>query len=141
MTLAEARKAIVERFLAVWELLDPTVPLALDNEQLRPPADGSAHARLSIRVAASGQATLAPVGSREFQRRGAVFVQIFTAVDEGTATADAYAQTAGDVFEGVSFDGLHFQAVVTRNPVPDRGTQGRYWMTVVECPFWFHETK
>lgn len=142
-TVAEANKALVDRFHAVWTaIIDPATsgpyPYVLENEAFDPP-DGGTYARFAIRHQTSRQDTLGAVGGRKFDRRGAAFAQIFTPQNGGMTLARTLSQTVLEGFEGARLTGttLRFLDVIPR----EVGPTGPWWNNTVEIGFAYTETR
>ena len=131
-TPIEAREAIYNQFITAW---GTTTPFTFDNEKFAAP--NVAWARLTVRNSESIQRTLGAPGNRRFRRVGSVFIQLFDLVDGGMSTLDTLTKTARDIFEGVSFSGLDFTNVVSR----ESGADGKWFQVVVEAFFDYEETK
>lgn len=137
-TLNEAKQAILNRFSAMTSLA--AADWARDNETYDPGdrlTPNAPWARVSIRHTSGAQGSLGRPGNRKFNARGTVFVQIMTTSDSGTSAGDLLAQETRDIFRGTSFDGLRFTNVDIRE-VPEGGS---WWVTLVEAPFDYQETK
>ncbi len=134
-TLNEAREAIYETFNTAWAA---QTDLTFDSEKFTPPEDAS-WVRLSVRHNASTQETLGAVGNRKFLRSASCFIQIFTAIDEGVATADGLVETARAVFEGTSISGttIRFNDVIVR----EEGRDKSWFQFVIEATFLYNELK
>lgn len=138
-----AEDAIMKRWLTEWDARTFTT---FENAQFTPPPllepGGElvevAWARVLIRAKESMQETLGPPGSRRFQRKSEVFVQLFVPVDTGTAEANTLAQIARAVFEGVKINSdIHFGAGIIE-PI---GVTDRWYQVNVTVPFDYWETK
>lgn len=129
----EARDAVYERFLARWGALSA---FTFENEKFTPPV-GLPWVRIAVRNAESVQRSLGPVGGRRFKRNAFLFGQVFIPGDTGTKDSDALVAALQDIFEGVSFGGLDFRAVSSREVGVDDG----WHQTLVEGPFDYEETK
>lgn len=134
-TANEAREAIYEAFVAVW-----TEEYSFDNEEFDPPKSDP-WARLVVRHDPAIGETLGPVGHRRFTRSGTVYVQVFVPEDTGTTDMDALAETVRDAFEGVTLVGttVRFEAVTVRE-IGESDTD-KFYLTMVEAPFEYDETR
>jgi hypothetical protein len=136
-TLGQARERIYESFVTDW---GATSAFTFDNEEFDPPT-GTPWVRLAVRHTASNQETLGGIGQRKYERIGSVFVQCFTPLDSGVASADNLASIARAVFEGKTLapagEAIHFFDVVVREVGPD----GAWYQINVEAFFTYHETK
>lgn len=131
----EAKEAIYLRFTGNFTGVAAGL-IALDNEEFNEP-DNGAWVRLVVRTGPRGQDTLGKAGNRKFRTTGTVFVQVYTETNTGVKSGDALAKEAADIFEGVSFSGLDFQAVQTRETGPD----GKWYQHLVEAEFDYDEVK
>lgn len=133
-TIAQAREFIYERFAAQWNLADGA--FTFDGEDYKEVA-GSPWVRLTVRHSARAQDTLGEVGNRQFEQRGSVLMNIFIPDNTGTAASDTLAGKCRAIFEGVSFSGLYFYESDFR----EIGSDGLWYMVVVESKFSYNETK
>lgn len=132
-TIAESRKAIYDRFITEW---GNTSIFTFENEKFIPPED-TPWVRLSVRNITGEQETLGPIGLRKYDRRGIIAMQIFVLADTGLAQADALSKTAQDIFEGISFLGVH----TDNSNIKESGIDGKWLMMLVEIFFFYDETK
>ena len=135
VTLRDARKAVYDRWIALWPPLYPAVPYYFDNENASPGA--GPWARVAVRETASIQETLGASGNRKFERKAIALVQLFAPRDTGVGTISDLAQAARGIYEGVSFNGIDVYEVTPRE-VP---TQDRWFQVTVEVLFNYYETK
>lgn len=137
-TVNEARDAVYERFLAQFPGLAPGVPYTFENEAFDPPGNPPAPwVRITVRNTESTQDCLGPPGQRRFKRDALLFAQVFIPGDRGTKDSDTLVAVLRGIFEAVSFDGLDFRAVSSR----ETGTENGWHQTLVEGPFDYEETK
>lgn len=131
----EAKEAVYLRFTGSFTgvTLDR---IALDNEEFEEPTSG-AWVRLVVRSGVREQNTLGKAGNRKFRTASTVFVQVYTETDTGVQSGDALAKEAADLFEGVSFSGLDFQAAQIR----ETGPTGKWYQHLVEAEFDYDEVK
>lgn len=116
MTVNEAKQAILDRFLDNWTgtTVDDT-HVERENQVFDgPPSPAAPWVRIVIDPRVGRQRTLAPVGSRTYNRRGAVLVSIFVPRGEGSTNTDALVQEVRSIFEGAEVDGIHFFATQER---------------------------
>lgn len=145
-TIKAAREAILSRWIAQWvDSGSPRTPYTFENEKSAPPeavaqaafgTDTGSWVRLSVRNTYSAQETLGPVGSRKFERRGDIHIQIFVPVDRGTADADTLLGQARAVFEGARFSGITCYAGTPK----EVGVDGRWYQVNVVIQFTYYET-
>lgn len=133
----EARRAIYDAFIAGWPgAFSPTVPYALGNEKLDPP-DPPEYVLCEVHHSPNDQHTLAPIGSRVFDRRGLVVVRIFSAVDRGLRRLDDLATAACDIFEGKRLSSVSFFVATFRE---DGQVDGKN-LGSVAVPFTYDQIK
>jgi hypothetical protein len=141
MTEAEARELICERFNAQWPVESDEAPFMLDNERA---LSGDVFASLSIRFTmGAGQLTAGPAGTRLWERRGVIYVRIWTPEDEGAGGGSALCDAARRVFEGES---LYLPAggepvTIEAGDTQPGMTDGRWWMSTVVFRFRYYETR
>lgn len=132
-TIAESRKSIYDRFITQW---GSTSAFTFENEKFTPPPE-LPWVRLSVRNLTGEQETLGPIGLRKYDRRGIIAIQVFVLADTGLSQADALSKTAQDIFEGVSFSGVH----TDNSNIRENGIDGKWLMMLVEIFFFYDETK
>ncbi len=132
-SINEARQAIQKRFILEWA--DET-PFVLFNEQFKIP-DNSDWAELSVVNIVSNQETLGKSGNRKYFRAGKIFLSINVRSGTGTQRADFLSKKANDIFEGEKFDGVFVNDCLIR----EFGQNGRFLKYLVECDFFYYETK
>ena len=137
---SDANEAFAQRFSDIWS---PTgFPFELENESFTPPnADaGTPWARMVVRHQDGMIDSLGRVGNRRFDRLGALFVQVFTPLQEGTRRTKQLAQLVSDGFEGSSIPGttICFNDTIAR----EGGVSDDVWyMTTVEINFRYTEIR
>jgi len=131
----EAKEAVYLRFTSNFTGVTAD-RIALDNEEFDEP-DTGAWVRLVVRTGPRAQDTLGKTGNRRFRTTNTVFVQVYTETDTGVKSGDTLAKEAADLFEGVSFSGLDFQAAQTR----ETGPTGKWYQHLVEAEFDYDEIK
>jgi hypothetical protein len=127
-----------QRFIDLW---GTTSPFTFDNEKFTPPTK-TAWVRVTVR---HDDSTLELIGGTQaggfnkYQRTGRLTVQVFTPLNEGVEEADTLAQTARDIFEGVtlSSNAIRFNDVIVREIGPDEG----WYQFNVEAVFQYDERK
>lgn len=141
MTELEARQLVEARFAARWPIESADVPFMIDNERA---VTGDRFASLSIRgTTGAGQLTTGPEGTRLFERRGAIYVRIWTPQGEGPAGGAALCDAARRVLEGRALTlptgghDLVIEAGDSQAPMLDR----RWWMSTVVFRFRYYETR
>lgn len=131
-----ARKFIHDRFIANFPVAEPTVPFSFTNESADM-QDQDACVLLHVQHEDSQAHTLAPEGSRVFDRRGRIFIQAYARVDAGLQRADQLCKRIRDYYEGKSFDGIYFFVGSQREVGP---IDGKFLCTVA-VPFSYDELK
>ena len=96
MTEADAVEAIFERWATSWGALQPSIPFALDNEAF---VGVDKFARVTIVHSTAQQLSLGPPGSRRFERRGNITVQLFAPIDQGRKTLSLLVADVRTTFE------------------------------------------
>lgn len=138
VTLVDARETVYQRWIDQWGV---TTPTTFDSEKFVPP-EGLAWVRVAMRHSGSRLEAIGGTGAggmNKFQRRGAVFIQIFTPINKGTREGDTLAQAARAVFEGItlSSNSIRFTNAVVREVGPD----GPWYQHNVEAQFNYDERK
>ena len=140
MTEAQAIEAVTQRWIDMWPALQPTVPYTFEGEPLE---SSGTWARMSMLHTAARQATMGGVGARRFERRGNVFVQLFSDLGVGRRQLSQMADSARAVYEARSIvvagddEPLTTYAGATR----EAPTDGRWLMTAVVFPFVYYELR
>lgn len=100
MTFEEARDEIFAIFKEVW---DPTGYTAVYNDvRSQVPASEIVWARVTLRHATAGAATLGHIGGkRVYNRSGTLFVQVFTPSGDGSTSGLRAAQKVVDAYQRV----------------------------------------
>ncbi len=141
MTEADAIEAISKRWSVSWSALQPAIPFVFDNE-----ADHSVDswARVSIQPTSSRQISMGPAGTRRFERRGNIFVQLFGALNVGRAALATLAADVRTTFEAqtIATAGGGGEPIVTyAASMQDVSTDERWSIVVATVPFSFVETR
>ena len=132
-SINDAKILMYNAFTAGWS---GRTPIAFDNEEFTQP--DISWVRVTVRNRVSNQETLGKRTNRKFLRLGAVFVQVFTPIDEGTAESDELAEAARNIFEGERLSGeVWFTNVETR----ETGSDGNMYQTLVEALFTYEQIK
>lgn len=134
-SLNQARERIYQHFATAW---GSTSAFTFENEKFAPPS-GAAWVRLSVRHRVRGQETLGPAGNRKFESFGAVIVQVFTPLDNGTAAADTLAELVRTTFEGKVLLPEHIRVYAVG--VREVGPSDEWHQVNVEAEFQYDETK
>lgn len=132
-TINQAKDTILKAFATSWD--SALCPYVGDNEDLTNPK--APWARIVVRHTAGGQETLGQEGNRKYNRIARVLIQIFTAKGKGTKQADGLAQSAINIFEGKTINGLYFYNGIAR----EVGSDGEWYQIVVDITFNYDEIK
>lgn len=142
MTEAQAVEAIQEAWEAGWEALHPAdpndpdhVPYVFDNEAA--PTEAT-WARVAIVPTVRDQTSLGPPGSRRYEQRGQIAVQLFGPVDAGRGPLVTLADDVRTVLEGKSLGGGVYTEGAATRAIP---ATGDWDMLVVTVPFAFYEQR
>ncbi len=135
-TINQAKEAIYLAFETAWDTTGH--PFTLDNEDFTPP-EGTPWARCVVRHTVGPQDSLGAVGNRKFLRQGSVLVQVYTLINDGTATSDALVKTVSEAFEGKTLPGT---SVTIFDMAPrETGPTGKWYQVVVEGTFNYEEIR
>lgn len=146
MNEREAVEAILEEWADGWDLLHPGnvsdpeyCPWTDQNVDFTTEQLGAlgAWARISINHTTRAQVTSGAVGSRKFDTRGQVFVQLFAPVGNSLGRLADLAGDVREVLEGKRLGALNLYAGASQ-PLPDDGTWAR---SVVVVSFRYTETR
>lgn len=132
-TLNDAKRSVYDRFILLWAAI---TPIALDNEELEEPPE-SAWVRVTVRQVGRLQDTLGATGNRKMRSTANAFVQVYTRTNQGTSEGDLLAQTARDIFDAVSFDGLDFLAA----DISEEGVDEKWYVHLVSAEFDYEQIK
>ena len=133
-TITEAKQSIYNTFIAGW---GTTTPIILDGENADPPPS-LPYVQIMVRHFTGVQDTLGGVGNRKFKRDGAIMVQIYGPLDEGSQTTDNLAITAIGILEGKTLADNVFTFASTPTEI---GPTDDGYLTTVTTPFFYRETK
>lgn len=100
MNQFEARKAICQRWMAMWPGLSTNVPFTIDTDPVTPPA---AYAKLSIDFGDAEQQTMGAEGTRRFTKPGSIIVELFGPPGQGAKYLDQLVQHVVTMFESKRF--------------------------------------
>lgn len=133
-TITEAKQSIYNTFITDW---GTTTPVILDGENADPPPS-LPYVHVLVRHFTGVQDTLGGVGNRKFKRDGAIMVQIYGPLDEGSQTTDNLAITVISILEGKTLTDNVFTFASTPNEI---GPTDNGYLTTVTTPFFYQETK
>jgi hypothetical protein len=134
-TLNAARESVYQRFADEWASAGQTEPYTFELENYDPPA--GPWLAVSVQHVASSQETLGRATNRRFRRSAVITVYVYDLVNQGRRSIDLLAQTARNIFEGVSFDSLDCGNAVAREIPSD----GRYYGMLIATSFDYDEIK
>jgi hypothetical protein len=140
VTEAQAIEAIYERWQTGWTALHPAdVPFTFDNEAFEAPTKW---ARVAVRHTTRPQISLGPPGSRRFEARGYIAVQLFADVNNGRGELAGLADDVRTVLESQLVTGTGSDAVYTYGSATNEVTSdGRWAMSLVLVPFMYHQVR
>ena len=131
-----ANEAFYQFFADVWT---PTgFPFAFENEKFDE-TPNQPWARAVVRHNAASQDTLGRRLNRRFERLGAMFIQIFVPLKEGTARSKQLVQVISNGFEGERITGttICFNDVIPREVPPTAD----WYQVTIEAQFRYSEIK
>lgn len=140
MTEAQATEAILEAWEDGWGELHPNdpldpdyVPFTLDNEAFTAVPNW---VRVTIVNTVRTQTTSGPKGTRRFEQRGRIAVQLFASVDAGSKPIAELADDVREVFEGEAIvvagqEIALFEA--ESRPIPTDGAWNMALVTIGYC--------
>ena len=141
VTEAEAVEAIQEWWESGWESLHPSdpndpqhIPYAYEAEDFGAVA---AFATVTIVNTVRQQTTSGPVGSRRFEQRGYIAVQLFTGKGEGVFDIVSLADDVRAVFEGKALVVGDQEIALFEGASGGTTTDARWSMKLVTIPFWY----
>ena len=139
MTEAQAVEAILETWKAGWDILHPAdCPVTFENEAF---TSVSQWARVTIVHTDRRQMTLGPVGSRRFETRGRVAIQLFADLDQGIGRTATLNGDARAVLEGKTIVVGNENVALFGGATTNLPTDGRWSMSVVNVPFFYTEVR
>jgi len=129
----------MERWASDWALLHPTdVPFTLDNEAM---IAVTKWARVTIVHTSRQQTTCGPKGSRRYEIRGRIAVQLFVDVDKGAAELAALADDTREVFEGEAIAAAGEEIALFEGATNPIATDGRWNLAVIQFPFVYYQLR
>jgi hypothetical protein len=102
MTESNAKKVILQRWMAIWPGLSGNTPFVFDNDVMD---ESAAYARVKFRTGPSEQYSLGKPGNRRYLRQGQVAVYLCTPANAGSAANDALVEAVRGTLEGVTIPG------------------------------------
>ena len=135
MTEAQAVEAIYEAWNAAWPSLHAGMEIVYGNEAA---SAADTWARVTVTPTTRQQITMGPVGSRRYENRGYIAVQLYTPVDKGDALLRGLCDDARSVLEGIgSSDNVVTFGAVTAHIATD----GRWYYATVTVPALWYEQR
>lgn len=139
VTEAQAVEAMLERWEDGWGDLhpdDPTdpdyVPYTLDNEGFD---SVDKWARVTIVNTVRGQTTTGPEGTRRYEQRGRIAIQLFSDVDRGPIEMASLCDDVRKVFEGKAIVVAAQEIALFEGASSPLPTNGRWNMSIVSIGF------
>lgn len=145
MTEEQAVEALTQRWITAFDALNPiddigVVPYCFDGETT---GTSDYWARVTIRHNVRQQITAGGIGTRKFENRGTIFVQLFADVDQGRKQITKLIDAARSVFEGqrVSVPGDDEPVTVRAGTAPQVDTDGRWLSATIAFGFDWYQTR
>lgn len=145
MTETDAVDALTQRWITAFDALNPlsgigSVSYCFEGE---PTVAPSHWIRVTVLHSSARQVSAGGTGTRRFERRGNVFVQMFADLERGRRDLGVMADAARSVFEGqrVSVVGDDEPIVVYAGQTREVETDGRWVRSSVVFPFVYYQTR
>lgn len=138
MTEEQAIEAITARAITSLGTLQPTLPLAFENEGFDPASGPDQWARITIRMTSSRQVSTGPTGTRRFERKGVIFADLFGPLNTGRKPLAAI---AADVRTTLESQELASDLWTYATAESDVSTDARWFKVQYATPFTFYETR
>jgi hypothetical protein len=142
MKIDAAALAIVNAWNTAWTALygdPPSIPYVLDDEQFSEPNPSSSWVRFAIRHQISNQISLG--SPMRFERRGILFVQLFTPIDQGRNALDVLVRQTIDAMEKQTIGSISDCITTIAATAREVPTTGEWAQASVTVPFYYWETK
>lgn len=140
MTEDQVCELLAATWVTSWPTVSQFVPFALQNEAFALPTTGD-FATFGLRMTASRQGTSGEVGTRAVNRDGWILVKLWTPTNTGTARINALKGFVRSVFELKSLGPSTDDPVTIYAGTPTIvGTDGRWYMELMQLPFTWIET-
>jgi len=135
-TVGEATESIYKLIADNWNPADGD--LVFDNESYK--QDNKPFVRAVVRHFLSDQETLGPIGQkRSWERRGNLFVQIFTLANTGRGNSDVIASKLKTALEGSRIPGTG--VVLFAGLTQEIGNDGPFFQMNYVVPFVYYERR
>lgn len=132
-TINESRKVIYDKFVTLW---GTTSPFTFANEQFNEP-ENLPWVRLTVLNELGQQETQGVIGNRKYNRSASIKAQVFTLANTGVSKSDELTTKIQDIFEGNTFTGVY----IYNSNINEIGTDGKWYMALVEISFFYDEIK
>lgn len=140
MIPSNAKKEMTKGFISYWEAynwaslgLSSPPDYALANKKFVKPSNLS-WVRLDIKHATGGNAA---IGNKLFERKGFLYIQVFTIIETGTLLNDQICDAALNTFEGKDIQGIWFR----NSTIREVGPEDKYYQSNVIHEFIYDEFK
>ena len=97
MSITQDITELTARFVARWNVLRSTVPVIYDNQPAVTIDPNVIHVRFTVRPGATQRQSMG-ISSIRHKQLGRVYIQIMTPKGKGTATSQALADDAANIF-------------------------------------------
>lgn len=140
MTEQQAIEALAQQWDAEFPVLYPGIPAMLRNEA---GPDSGTWVRVTMEHTSSRQISSGPVGSRRYERRGNVMVQVFAPVDQGDHALAGYCDGIRSFLEGteLTVSGADGALNVHSGRTQEMTEDGTWCGKVIVLPFTYYETR
>lgn len=139
MNEQQATDAIEQFWLDNWPVQQPAVPFTFGNEVFE---SVETWCRLTIVSSTGKQTTMGAPGTRKFERRGNIVVQLFGSIGIGDQQLATLADSVRTVLESARIGVQYSPPVLTYEGVSRPGpSDGRWAMRMVVVPYLFIETR
>lgn len=132
MTDAQAVKAMLDKWATGWTGLHADIPYTLDNENF---TGVPTWARVTIVNTVRTQTTVGPKGTRRFEQRGRIAVQLFGDIDKGSLELVALGDDVRSLLQGEAIVVDDQEIALFEAAATPAGTDGRWNMRLVTIPF------
>jgi Bacteriophage related domain of unknown function len=139
MTEVEARTVLARAFRDGWSAAQPAVPFSLENDF---DVSSDRFAALTIRLTTSYQMTAGRPGTRRVRHDGWVLVKLWVPAGEGTLSTATLAESVRQIFQCAEIyaDSGGEPVTTMASSSGANAVDGRWFMQVIQTPFWYVET-